>query len=50
MDQSEFDGLILSTKKYFINKISSNDAVAKHKAMFKSIIEKMNGKNNKKDK
>ena len=38
MDQEDFDCLIQSTRQYFITKMKDDDAVTKHKEMFKTII------------
>lgn len=40
MDQIEFERLVSTTKEYFIYKTAGDDAVAKHKSMFRSIIER----------
>ncbi len=39
MDQIEFDNLVLSTREYFSYKTSNDDAVSKHKKMFRNIID-----------
>ena len=39
MDQDEYSKFVASTKKYFLDKTADDDAVSKHKMMFRSIID-----------
>lgn len=39
LDQEHFDELILSTKRYFIDKTAGDDAITKHKTMIRNIIQ-----------
>ena len=38
LNENEYSGLINSTKKYFIDKMSRDNAIAEHKKMFNAII------------